>query len=88
MAAFGALIGSIVLFSVFLAFAIPIAILWLIVVVIRNIAGGPPRPNRQQQGWTPRDPAVDELRARYARGEISQAEFEQRMWDLGYEKVR
>jgi uncharacterized membrane protein len=87
-AALGSLIGFAVLFSILVALIIPIAIIWFIVVVIRNIAGGPSRPRWQQQGWVPRDPAVDELRARYARGEISQAEFEQRMWDLGYEKVR
>jgi uncharacterized membrane protein len=33
------------------------------------------------------DPAAEQLRYRYARGEISPAEFEQGMHLLGYERV-
>jgi uncharacterized membrane protein len=78
MAELGALIGTIVLFAVVLALAVPILLIWLVVTVIRNISA-PPRPRR--------DPAVEELRYRLARGEISEPEFEQAMYALGYEKV-
>ncbi len=76
----GSFVGGIVLLSLLFAFAIPILIIWLIVVVIRSIANGGSRRQREDQ-------LVAELRWRYARGEISQEEFERRMWDLGYEKV-
>jgi uncharacterized membrane protein len=79
MVALGAFVGSIVLLSILAAIAIPVAIIWLIVVVVRNLSG-PRRPSR--------DIAVEELRYRLARGEITEAQFEQGMWDLGYEKVR
>jgi uncharacterized membrane protein len=80
MAEIGALVGTIVLFALILAVAVPILLVWLAVTVIRNISGPPSRPRR--------DPAVEQLRYRLARGEISEAEFEKGMWDLGYEKVR
>lgn len=78
MVSVGPLVGLIVLFSAFFALAIPIAILWLVIVVIRNIAGQQPAPRR--------DPAAEELRYRFARGEITQAQFEDGMRALGYEK--
>jgi uncharacterized membrane protein len=67
------------LLSVFVTVAIPVAIVWLIVVLIRNSNGGTP-PRRY-------DPAAEQLRYRYARGEISEAEFQQGMHMLGYERV-
>jgi uncharacterized membrane protein len=80
MAALGGLIALVVLLAIVVAFAVPIAIIWLIVTVLRNVGGRPPSAGR--------DPAVEELRYRLARGEITDAQFEQGMWDLGYEKVR
>jgi putative membrane protein len=76
----GGFIGGVVLLSLLLAFAVPVLIVWLIIVIVRNAADGGSRRRRE-------DRAVAELRWRYARGEISQEEFERRMWDLGYEKV-
>ena len=66
------------LLSVFVTLAIPVAIVWLIVVLIRNSNGGTSRRY---------DPAAEQLRYRYARGEISEAEFQQGMRLLGYERV-
>ena len=82
MAALGAFVGTIVLLAILLALAIPLLIIWFIAVVIRDVAGGGRRPRGPYQ-----DPAVLALRARLARGEISQAQFEQGMYDLGYEKA-
>ena len=67
------------LLSVFVTLAIPVAIVWLIVVVVR----------RSNDGGSLRryDPGAEQLRYRYARGEISQAEFEQGMHLSGYERV-
>jgi len=73
----GGLIGLIVFGSVILALAIPLLILWAIVEVVRNLAGGGRRGDRY-------DPAAAALRYRYARGEITQTEFETGMHSLGY----
>ncbi len=67
----------IVLVSIIAVFAIPIAIIWLLVLLVRNSSEA--RSGRQ-------DPAVVQLRVRFARGEISQAEFEEAMRALGYER--
>jgi uncharacterized membrane protein len=80
MSALGSLLGMVVFLAFLLAIAIPVLIIWALVSVFREIAGGPPRPRY--------DPAVEALRYRLARGEITEAQFEQAMWDLGYEKVR
>jgi uncharacterized membrane protein len=82
MAGLGMLIGMIVFVAIVLAFAIPILLIWGGVSVLRALAG-PRRPSGPFG-----DPAVEQLRSRLARGEISQAQYEQSMWDLGYEKVR
>jgi len=66
------------LLSVFVTLAIPVAIVWLIVVLIRNSNAGTSRRY---------DPAAEQLRYRYARGEISEAEFQQGMHMLGYERA-
>ncbi len=66
------------LLSVVLTLAIPVAIVWLIVVLIRNSSRGTSRRY---------DPAAEQLRYRYARGEISEAEFQQGMRLLGYERA-
>jgi uncharacterized membrane protein len=66
------------LLSVVVTLAIPVAIVWLIVVLIRNSTGGTSRRY---------DPAAEQLRYRYARGEISEAEFQQGMHMLGYERA-
>jgi uncharacterized membrane protein len=66
------------LLSVVLTLAIPVAIVWLIVVLIRNSSRGTSRRY---------DPAAEQLRYRYARGEISEAEFQQGMHMLGYERA-
>jgi len=78
MVTFGASVWLFWLFAVAASLAVPIAIVWLIVVLIRNATGANSRPRF--------DPAVEQLRYRYARGEIGQAEFEQGMHLLGYEK--
>jgi len=52
---------------------------WLLVVLVRNSNDGAGRRRY--------DPAAEQLRYRYARGEISVAEFEQGMHILGYERV-
>jgi uncharacterized membrane protein len=67
----------IVLVSIIAVFAIPIAIIWLLVLLVRNSSEA--RSGRQ-------DPAVEQLRVRFARGDISQAEFEEAMRALGYER--
>ena len=65
--------------SVVVTLAIPVAIVWLLVVLVRNSNDGVGRRRY--------DPAAEQLRYRYARGEISVAEFEQGMHILGYERV-
>ncbi len=82
MAGIGMFIGMIVVFALVLALAIPLLLLWGGVSILRAI-GGPRRP-RGPLG----DPAAEQLRYRLARGEITQTQFEQGMWDLGYEKIR
>ena len=67
----------ILLASVVAVFAIPIAIIWLLVLLVRNSS---------ERGSGRQDPAVEQLRVRFARGEISQAEFEEAMRALGYER--
>jgi uncharacterized membrane protein len=78
MSMVGGFIGLIVFGSIALAFMIPILILYLIVVVIRNLSDGTRRRRY--------DPAADALRYRFASGEISEADFEAGMRALGYEK--
>jgi uncharacterized membrane protein len=78
MVGIGASVGLISLLVVAASLAIPIAIVWLIVVLVRSATGANSRPRY--------DPAAEQLRYRYARGEISQAEFEQGMHVLGYER--
>jgi uncharacterized membrane protein len=78
MSVIGGFIGLIVFALVLLALAIPIAIIWLIVEVIRGATGGGRRDRY--------DAAADALRYRFAKGEITQAEFEAGMRALGYEK--
>ena len=67
------------LLTVIVTLAVPVAIVWLIVVLIRNSNGGASRRRY--------DPAAEQLRYRYARGEISEAEFERGMQLLGYERA-
>ena len=81
MVGLGAFVGLSVLLSVVAALAVPAAIVWLIVVAIRNLSGETRRPRPRY------DPAAEQLRYRYARGEITEAEFEQGMRLLGYERV-
>ena len=78
MMSVGPAFGLMVLLAIFVSLAIPIALLWLAVVVIRNATGGPSGPRR--------DPAADLLRYRFARGEITRDQFEEAMLALGYEK--
>jgi uncharacterized membrane protein len=75
----GAGVVLIALLSVVLTLAIPVAIVWLIVVLVRRSSDATSRPRY--------DPAAEQLRYRYARGEISQAAFEQGMHLLGYERA-
>jgi uncharacterized membrane protein len=81
LAALGAFIGLVVVLAIVVAVAIPIGIVWLIVSVIRNVAGEPVR-RRGPAG----DPAAEQLRYRHASGQIGEAEFEAGMRRLGYEK--
>lgn len=67
------------LLSLVLTLAIPVTIVWLIVVAVRRSDS-----NISRRRY---DPAAEQLRYRYARGEISPAEVEQGMHLLGYERV-
>jgi len=67
------------LLSAVVTLAVPVTIVWLLVILVRNSRGGP-SPRRY-------DPAAEQLRYRYARGEISEAEFQQGMHMLGYERA-
>jgi uncharacterized membrane protein len=67
------------LLTVIVTLAVPVAIVWLIVVVVRRSNDGGSRRRY--------DPGAEQLRYRYARGEISQAEFEQGMHLIGYERA-
>jgi uncharacterized membrane protein len=75
----GASVVLIALLSVVLTLAIPVAIVWLIVVLVRR--------SSEETSRRRYDPAAEQLRYRYARGEISPAEFEQGMHLLGYERA-
>jgi uncharacterized membrane protein len=79
MVELGPSVWLISLLTVVVILAVPVAIVWLIVVVIRKSGDGTP-PRRY-------DPAAEQLRYRYARGEISEAEFQQGMHMLGYERA-
>ena len=80
----GGFVGGIVLLAVGMALLIPLAIVWVFIEVIRALFGG------GRRGWANDryDPAAEALRYRYASGQISQAEFEAGMHDLGYRRVR
>jgi uncharacterized membrane protein len=66
------------LLTVIVTLAVPVAIVWIIVVLIRKSSRGTSRRY---------DPAAEQLRYRYARGEIREAEFQQGMHLLGYQRV-
>lgn len=55
---------------------------WLAVVSLRNGRGAPPPALAAQEAPHHPDPALDELRLRYARGEIGREEYLQRRIDL------
>jgi uncharacterized membrane protein len=69
-------VWPLVILSVLFSLAIPLALIVLLVVIVRNAAGGRDRY----------DPAAEQLRMRFARGEITQAEYEEAMRALGYQK--
>ena len=71
-------IWFLVVLSILFTLAIPLLIIWLLVVIARNVSRGP-HGDRY-------DPAAEQLRMRFARGEITQAQFEDGMIALGYEK--
>jgi uncharacterized membrane protein len=77
------LIGTIILVVLLVLLVALVFGVWLVATVIGNVTAGPRRPRHDPR----RDPAVAQLRYRYARGEISQAELEAGMRALGYEKV-
>jgi putative membrane protein len=57
-------------------------VVWAVLRVSRRGFG----PGPGSAGFAPvfaRDPALEEVRLRYARGEMSREEFVQRSWDLG-----
>jgi uncharacterized membrane protein len=83
LGALGALVGLVVLLAVILALAIPLLIVWLLVELLRGATGGGGRRRRRRDRY---DPAAEALRTRYARGEITQADFEFGMRSLGYVK--
>ncbi len=79
-AGLGAFVGIVVIGAMLLALAIPILLIWLLVELVRGVSGG---GRRRRDSY---DPAADALKYRYARGEISQADFEAGMRSLGYVK--
>jgi uncharacterized membrane protein len=79
-AGLGAFIGVVIFGAVILALAIPLLMIWLLIEVVRGVSdGGRRRRDRY-------DPAAEALKYRYARGELSQADFEAAMHQLGYVK--
>jgi uncharacterized membrane protein len=78
MTEFGPNLWLFALLSIVATLAIPVAIIWLIVVLSRRSGDGTGRRY---------DPAAEQLRYRYARGEINEAEFERGMHLLGYERL-
>jgi uncharacterized membrane protein len=79
MFGFGGDIWLMWMLSVVLTLAIPVAIVWLIVMLVRRSNTETSRPRY--------DPAAEQLRYRYARGEISEPEFERGMHLLGYDRA-
>ncbi len=79
-AGLGAFVGIVVIGAMLLALAIPLLLIWLLIELVRGVTGG---GRRRRYGY---DPAADALKVRYARGEISQADFEAGMHSLGYVK--
>ncbi|WP_017537431.1 SHOCT domain-containing protein [Nocardiopsis halophila] len=55
---------------------------WLVVVSVQKVRGAPPPAFPPEEGPRRPDPALDELRLRYARGEIGREEYLQRRIDL------
>ncbi len=79
MFGFGGDIWLMWLLSIGITLAIPVAIVWLIVMLVRRSNAETARPHY--------DPAAEQLRYRYARGEISEPEFERGMHLLGYDRA-
>ena len=73
-------VAFMVVVALILVLAIPALLLWLGITIVRDVSGPHTHAGR--------DPSVEQLRYRYARGEITLEQFEQEMRDLGYEKVR
>ncbi len=76
-----------VLLAVFLGVLVVVAIVALVRywhTVPRHASGGAVGPTGQPPSVPPVDPALTELRVRYARGEITWEEFAQRAAHLGY----
>jgi len=80
-AGLGAFVGIVVVGSMILALAIPLLLIWLLIELVQGATGGGRRHRRDRY-----DPAAEALKYRYARGEISQADFEAGMRSLGYVK--
>ena len=57
-----------------------------IIVLVVWVIGGINRPAERQTDGSPRPEALDILRERFARGEITEAEFEQAKRILGYDR--
>ena len=63
--------------------AVVVAIVMLVVWLTRQAAGGGHVHQAGQVQGPPRETAMDILNARYARGEIDKAEYEEKKKDLG-----
>jgi putative membrane protein len=67
-------------------FVLFLLLIGLVVWAVLRISGRGFAPAAGSSGFAPvmaRDPALEEVRLRYARGEMSREEFVQRSWDLG-----
>jgi putative membrane protein len=63
-----------------------LVLIGLVVWAVLRVSGRGFGPATGSAGLAPafaRDPALEEVRLRYARGEMSREEFVQRSWDLG-----
>jgi putative membrane protein len=72
--------------SHFLAFLFFLALIALVVWVVVRLTNRPQATSMVPLGMAtalPRDPALEEVRLRYARGEMTREEFVQRSRDLG-----
>jgi len=69
-------------FSFFAHIIVWVVIVWVILAILRRLTWGHGRRMGMWHDFQPKDPGMDILRERYAKGEITKEEFESKKKDL------